>query len=119
MPPSPRRSVFRSVHRAVAVVLLPLALVACASNAWKDNPNIDAFMNRVMQNCQMQNLGQLTVGDMINQDNPTFSPLLFDMLSRFDNGQMSAADFASGVASATQIREDAPGIRCVLAQKAP
>ena len=117
MNPSTRLTLTCRLARVAIVSLLPLAFSACAPNAWKNNPNIDAFMNRVMQNCQMQNLGQLTVGDLMNQDLPTFSALFFDMLSRFDAGSMSAPDFAAGVASATQIREDAPGIRCIIAQK--
>ena len=50
---------------------------------------------------------------------PTQSAPFVDLTSRFDLGQISAEDYALGVSSALNAERSSPGIRCIVAQKAP
>lgn len=63
--------------------LVPFALSACAPDAWKNNPNYDAFVNQILRNCGNKNMGELTVADLMNQDNSTFSAYFYDLTARW------------------------------------
>jgi hypothetical protein len=99
-------------------VLLPLALVACASDAWKPNPKDSAFLNQVQRVCGTTRIGALEVRQLLDPG-PTQSALFVDLTSRFDLGQISAEDYALGVSSALNAERSSPGIRCIVAQKTP
>lgn len=112
---SPKSRAFR---RLAAAALLPLSLAACAPDAWKYNPNISAFYNRVLQHCGEMALGPVSVQMLINQDaNYATGPIFLDTLSDYDSGKLRTPAFVSAMSSAARIPEDAPVIRCITAQK--
>ena len=103
--------------RALALAaLVPLALGACAPDAWKNNPNYDAFVNQILRNCGNKNMGELTVADLMNQDNPTFSAYFYDLTARWGQNRISTGDYIQGVMSVGGGRESA-GLKCIVAQK--
>ena len=121
-PPSPRypdaNTLASRAPSLAAAVLLPLALVACASDAWKPNPKDSAFLNQVQRVCGTTRIGALEVRQLLDPG-PTQSALFVDLTSRFDLGQISAEDYALGVSSALNAERNSPGIRCIVAQKTP
>lgn len=96
--------------------LVPVALSACAPDAWKNNPNYDAFVNQILRNCGNKNMGELTVADLMNQDNSTFSAYFYDLTARWGQNRISTADYVQGVMSVGGGRESA-GLKCIVAQK--
>ena len=96
--------------------LLPLALGACAPDAWKANPNYDAFVNQILRNCGNLRLGEPTVSDLMNQDNATFSAYFYDLTARWGQNKISTADYVQGVMSVGGGSESA-ALKCIVAQK--
>jgi len=118
MSPSKLSSKSRAFSRLVPAAFIALTLTACAPDAWKYNPNISAFYNRVLQHCGEMALGPVSVQMLVNQDaNYATGPIFLDMLSDYDSGKLSTPAFVSAVSSAARIPEDAPVIRCITAQK--
>ena len=105
-------SATRRFSRLAAAVVLPLALSACAPDAWKANPNFDAFVNQVDRVCGKLNIGEPTVSELLNS-----SAVFLDTTSRWDLGKISTADYIEGVMSNGGGRESA-GLKCIVAQKA-
>jgi len=97
--------------------LVPLALVGCAQDAWKPNPNFNAFLNKVEQNCGTSRIGELTVSQLMNPSSAQFSAYFVDMTSRFDLGRISEEEYVLGVSSTFNTVRNSAGIRCILAQK--
>ena len=103
----------------LAAALLPLALAGCAQDAWKPNPNMSAFLNKVEQNCGTARIGELTISQLMNPASSQSSAYFVDLTSRFDTGRISEEEYVLGVSSTFNTMRDSAGIRCVLAQKAP
>lgn len=97
--------------RLAAAVVLPLALSACAPDAWKANPNFNAFLNQVDRVCGKLNIGEPTVSELLNS-----SAVFLDTTSRWDLGKISTADYIESVMANGGGRESA-GLKCILAQK--
>ncbi len=104
-------------RRLAAIAALPIALAACASDAWKPNPNFSAFLNKVEQNCGTSRIGELTVSQLMNPASAQSSAYFVDMTSRFDLGRISEEDYVLGVSSTFNTVRNSAGIRCILAQK--
>lgn len=110
---------FRPATRARATALaaiLPLALGACAPDAWKSNPSYDAFVDQILRNCGNMRLGELTVSDLLNQDSATSSAYFYDLTARWGQNRISTADYIEGVMSVGGGRES-PALKCIVAQK--
>jgi hypothetical protein len=125
-PASPRSSGRRyasalsnRAHWLAAVALLPLAIAACAPDAWKPNPNYDAFLNKVERACGTARIGELTVSQLMNPASAQSSAYFVDLTSRLDLGRISTEDYVLGISSTFNTMRDSAGIRCVLAQKTP
>lgn len=103
----------------VAVVLLPLALGACAPDAWKPNPNFSAFLNNVERACGTTRLGELTISQLMSPGSAMYSAYFVDMTSRYDLNRISVEDYVLGISSTFNTVRDSAGIRCVVAQKSP
>jgi hypothetical protein len=103
----------------VAVALLPMAVLGCAQDAWKPNPNMSAFLNKVERNCGTARIGELTISQLMNPASSQSSAYFVDLTSRFDTGRISEEEYVLGVSSTFNTVRDSAGIRCVLAQKAP
>jgi len=96
--------------------LLPLALSACAPDAWKANPNYDAFVNQILRNCGNQRMGEFTVSSLMNQDDPSYNVYFVDMTSRWGQNRISTQDYIQGVMSVGGGSQSA-GLKCIVAQK--
>lgn len=103
----------------VAAALLPMVIVGCAQDAWKPNPNMSAFLNKVEQNCGTARIGELTISQLMSPASSQSSAYFVDLTSRFDTGRISEEEYVLGVSSTFNTVRDSAGIRCVLAQKAP
>lgn len=101
----------RPLRLLAAAVVLPLALSACAPDAWKANPNFNAFLNQVDRVCGKLNIGEPTVSELLNS-----SAVFLDTTSRWDLGKISTADYIESVMANGGGRESA-GLKCILAQK--
>ncbi len=106
--------------RSLAVAMaLPLLLAACATDAWKPNPNFSAFLNQVERVCGTARIGELTVSQLMNPASAQSSAYFVDMTSRFDTGRISEEEYVLGVSSTFNTVRDSVGIRCIVAQKTP
>jgi hypothetical protein len=110
-------SVTHRLSRLAAALLLPIVLSACAPDAWKANPNYDAFVNQIMRNCGNKNMGELTVAGLLDQDSNTYSVYFADLTSRWGQNRISTQDYIQGVMSVGGGRES-DGLKCIVAQKA-
>jgi len=106
-----------TVRNLALAALLPLALAACAPDAWKANPNYDAFVNQILRNCGNKNMGEFTVSGLMDQDGPTYNVYFVDLTSRWGQNRITTADYVQGVMSVGGGRESA-GLKCIVAQKA-
>jgi hypothetical protein len=102
----------------VAAALLPMAVMGCAQDAWRPNPNMSAFLNKVEQNCGTARIGELTISQLMNPASAQSSAYFIDLTSRLDSGRISEDEYILGVSSTFNTVRDSAGIRCVLAQKA-
>jgi len=112
-----RARVFSNGSRMLAAGAL-LQLAACATDAWKPNPNFSAFLNQVERACGTSRIGELTVSQLMNPSSAMSSAYFVDMTSRLDLGKISAEDYVLGVSTTFNTVRDSAGIRCILAQKA-
>jgi hypothetical protein len=115
--PSAAPSATRRLSRLAAALLLPIVLSACAPDAWKNNPNYDAFVNQILRNCGNKSIGEFTVSNMMNQDDPGYSVYFYDLTSRWGQNRISTQDYIQGVMSVGGGRES-DGLKCIVAQKA-
>jgi hypothetical protein len=95
---------------------LPLALSACAPDAWKANPNYDAFVNQILRNCGNQRMGEFTVSSLMNQDDSSYNVYFVDLTSRWGQNRISTQDYIQGVMSVGGGSQSA-GLKCIVAQK--
>ena len=102
-----------------AAVVLPLAFVACAPDAWKPNPNFSAFLNQVERVCGTTRIGELTVSQLMNPGSSLYSAYFVDMTSRYDLGRISEQDYVIGVSQTFTTVPESAGMRCIIAQKNP
>ncbi len=107
----------RPLRLLAAAAVLPLALSACAPDAWKANPNYDAFVNQILRNCGNKSMGEFTVSNLMNQDDPGYSVYFYDLTSRWGQNRISTQDYIQGVMSVGGGRES-DGLKCIVAQKA-
>ncbi len=117
-PRSPARRRPIRTRLLLGVAMLPLIFAACAPDAWKANPNYDAFLNQVQRVCGNKSMGEPTINDLLNQDSPMYSVFFVDITSRYALGKISQQDYISGVMSVGGGRES-EGLKCILAQKTP
>lgn len=105
----------------IAAALLPMAVMGwgCAQDAWKPNPTMSAFLNKVERSCGTARIGELTISQLMNPASSQSSAYFIDLTSRFDTGRISEDEYVLGVSSTFNTVRDSAGIRCVLAQKAP
>ena len=104
------------LHRLVAAAMLPMALGACAPDAWKPSAGQDAFLDQVQRACGNQRMGEATVNDMLDPNSPMFSVVLVDVTSRWNLGKISTAEYIQSV-KAVHGGPDSAGLKCILAQK--
>ena len=107
----------RPLRLLAAAAVLPLALSACAPDAWKANPNYDAFVNQILRNCGNKSMGEFNVSNLMNQDDPGYSVYFYDLTSRWGQNRISTQDYIQGVMSVGGGRES-DGLKCIVAQKA-
>ena len=102
-----------------AASLLWVVLTGCAPDAWKPNPNFNAFLNQVERVCGTSRIGELTVSQLMNPASSLYSAYFVDMTSRFDLGRISVEEYVLGISSTFNTVRDSAGIRCIVNQKAP
>ncbi len=105
-----------AARKMAIAALLPLALAACAPDAWKANPNYDAFVNQILRNCGNQRMGEFTVSSLMDQDATTYSVYFVDLTSRWGQNRISTQDYIQGVMSVGGGSQSA-GLKCIVAQK--
>ena len=103
----------------VAATLLLAALGGCATDAWKPDPNFNAFLNQVERVCGTARLGELTVSQLMNPGSAMYSAYFVDLTSRFDLGRISVEEYVLGLSSTFNTVRDSAAIRCILDQKTP
>ncbi len=97
------------------VVLCGVALVAaCAPDAWKSSPGDNSFLNQIEKDCYYQRIGDNEVGDLLNGNGGNQGNYFIDLTSRLQAGQITAADWTTGVTGFLDGRSSDPGIQCVL-----
>ena len=112
-------TLWRRLQPWVAAALLPVALAGCAPDAWKPNPNFNAFLNQVERECGTSRIGELTVSQLMNPGSAQYSAYFVDLTSRFDLGRISVEEYVLGISSTFNTVRDSAGIRCIVNQKAP
>jgi hypothetical protein len=107
----------RRCFAGIFAVLLPLAFVACAADAWRASSGSDAFYDKVGRNCGTMRMGQASVNELLS--GPMQSVVFLDTVSQFRNNKMSPQDFAIAASSGLHVPPDHPAILCIIAQKTP
>ena len=107
----------RRARVLIAVVSLPWLLAACAPGAWKPNPQSNAFLDKIQRNCSTARIGELTVYQLLN--GPLESAYFMDVSTQYSSGRIGEEAYIDAVSSTFNTVRTAPGIRCVVAQKAP
>ena len=107
----------RRARVVLAVVCLPWALAACAPGAWKPNAPANAFLDKIQRNCGTARIGELTVYQLLN--GPLESAYFMDVSTQFSSGRIGEEAYIDAISSTFNTVRTAPGIRCVVAQKAP
>ena len=95
--------------------VLPLALAACAPDAWHADSAYDAYLDRVRINCWNTSIGSVSIPELM-PDAMTTDDYFMDVTSRFYYGKTSRADYVMALEGSYMARPDSPGIACVLAQ---
>jgi len=96
---------------AVAGLLL---LGACAPDAWKPNPNYNAFLNQVDRVCGMTRMGELSVRDLLGASQSAY---FMDQTTRLDAGKISDQAYVDSMVLTFDVSPNSPAIKCILAQK--
>jgi hypothetical protein len=104
---------------AGAALGVAMLLCACASDAWKPNPQFSAFLNQVERVCGTTRLGELTISQLMNPGSSLYSAYFVDMTSRFDLGKITVDEYVAGISSTFNTVRESAGIRCIVAQKNP
>jgi hypothetical protein len=102
---------FRSSRRALVAALLPVALAACAPDAWRPDDPFEAFLDQVQNKCGEMRIGSRSIGGDLLQDP---DPYFLDVTSRYYHRKISGQNYAEALAGSFGTTSDSPGILCVL-----
>lgn len=106
------------VRAGLIAVLLPFALVACASDASKSSPSSNVFAKKVLDECGSKHLGALSISDLMNPVSPRYSAYLVSITSRFGQGGMTWDEYVRGVMTVEGGGgQESPGLSCIKALK--
>jgi hypothetical protein len=102
-------------YRSFLIVLMPLTLAACASDAWHSDDPFDAFLDQVRIKCRDARLGDVTIPELM-PDAMTTNDYFMDVTSRFYHGQIPRSSYVEALQATYLAGPDAPGIQCILKQ---
>lgn len=109
--PTPRSGML--LRRGVGIVmagLIATTLGACAPDAWRPDPQYNAFLDRVQNECPYFHIGN-------DSGRETFNDSLFlDQTSMLFHGKISEADWRTSMYSEFNTGPDDPGIACLLSK---
>jgi hypothetical protein len=95
--------------------LLPLALAACAPDAWNASDPYGDFLTQVRDKCWKTQLGRTDIPQLMPMPNQV-DDYFMDLTSRFYYGKISEQSYLSALEGFYDARPDSTGVRCILAQ---
>lgn len=104
-----------SLRRVLMLALLPLALAACAPDAWRPDRPFDAVLDQVDAKCGQMRLGSLRVSELIANETGN-EGYFIDLSSRFFHGKIDRASYVSALEGSYMARSGSPAIACILEQ---
>lgn len=97
----------------LAATMLVL-LGACAPDAFRRDPEFEAWIRDVRTACYRERIGPVTVGDLIGASGSREGAHFFNQTSRLYAGLLTPAQWTSNVTAFVSGRASDPGVKCVL-----
>lgn len=110
--PSPAPATTRP-RRAIAMVqagLVAAMLGGCAPDAWRPDPEYNAFLTKVQNECPYFHMGTDTSRDTFNDS------VFLDRTSMLYHGKITEADWRTSMYTEFDTGPDDPGIACLLSK---
>lgn len=99
----------------LSLALVPLAITACAPDAWRSDSSYDAFLDQVRIKCSATIIGLVSISDLM-PDATTTDAYFMDVTSRYYHRQISLASYLEALEGSYTARPDSTGIACLLRQ---
>lgn len=105
----------RALRAAVAAAAAAAALLAaCAPDALRRDPEFEAWLRGVRNECHGARIGLTSVGRLLDSAASTDGNNFLNLTSRLYAGRITEAQWRSGVTAFSSGRGDDPGLACVL-----
>jgi len=108
--------VVRAVTRWCAGVMAVALLAGCAPDAFRKDPALETWIGKVETACHRARIGHVTVGDLLGNTGSREGAYFFNQTSRLYSGQVTPAQWSSGVIAFINGKPSDPGVQCVLDQ---
>jgi hypothetical protein len=99
-------------------MLIPLALGACAPDAWNASDPFSDFLDQVRNKCWNEQIGRRGIPQLMPTPNQV-EPSFMDMTSRLYFGKITEQEYRSSLEGFLGAKPDSPGINCIIQQLPP
>jgi hypothetical protein len=96
-------------------LLVPVALGACAPDAWNAKDPFGAYLDQVRNNCWNERVGRRSIPDLMPTPN-NIDDSFMDLLSQLYYGKISLGGFRSMLEGFLDAQPDSPGVNCIIQQ---
>jgi hypothetical protein len=91
-------------------------LVGCAPDAFRRDPEFEAWIREVLVACKDARIGTMTVGRLLGSTGSDEGGQFLNQTSRLYAGRITPQQWTSGVTAFGSGRAGDPGVQCVLDQ---
>jgi len=106
----------RAVTRWAAGAMALALLAGCAPDAFRRDSGFETWIGKVETACHRARIGHVTVGDLLGNTGSREGANSLNQTSRLYSGQVTPAQWTSGVVAFINGRPSDPGVQCVLDQ---
>lgn len=105
----------RLLRTTLLAALFPVAIGACAPDAWNASDPFGTFLGQVRNNCWNEQIGRRSIPQLMPTPN-NIDDSFMDLLSQLYFGKISVGGFRSMLEGFLDARPDSSGVNCILQQ---
>lgn len=101
-------------RRVAAAAALAMLLAACAPDAFRRDPEFEAWLREIRTACDRERIGQTRVGHLLGSTGSREGGHFLNQTSRLYAGLITPAQWTTNVTAFISGRASDPGVQCVL-----